>query len=73
MQPILYIRRPGSDIEETHRFPDDDPFFSEISNLIDIVEDIEEDPEGPTILSSYEGAWISLVARTAHHCSSPHS
>jgi len=53
---VLYIRRPGSDLEETHRFPDDDPFFSEISNMIDIVEDIEEDPECATILSSYEGA-----------------
>jgi hypothetical protein len=57
VQPVLYIRRPGSDLEETHRFPDDDPFFSEVSNLIDIVEDIEEDPEGAIILSSYEGAW----------------
>jgi len=56
VQPVLYIRRPGSDLEETHRFPDDDPFFSEISNMIDIVEDIEEDPECATILSSYEGA-----------------
>ena len=55
VQPVLYIRRPGSDLEETHRFPDDDPFFSEVSNLIDVIEDIEEDPEGATILSSYEG------------------
>ena len=31
VQPVLYIRRPGSDIEECHRFPDDDPFFSEVS------------------------------------------
>ena len=30
VQPVLYIRRPGSDSEETHRFPDDDPFFSEV-------------------------------------------
>jgi len=57
VQPVLYIRRPSSDLEETHRFPDDDPFFSEISNLIDVVEDIEEDPENAIILSSYEGAW----------------
>jgi hypothetical protein len=56
VQPVLYIRRPGSDLEETHRFPDDDPFFSEVSNLIDVVEDIEEDPENAIILSSYEGA-----------------
>jgi len=53
---VLYVRRPGSDLEETHRFPDEDPFFSEISNMIDIVEDIEEDPESATILSSYEDA-----------------
>ena len=30
VQPVLYIRRPGSDLEESHRFPDDDPFFSEV-------------------------------------------
>ena len=57
VQPVLYIRRPGSDSEETHRFPDDDPFFSEVSVLIDNIEDIEEDPENATILSSYEGEW----------------
>ncbi|EJF65894.1 putative oxidoreductase C terminal-domain-containing protein [Dichomitus squalens] len=56
VQPILYIRRPGSDLEESHRFPDDDPFFSEISVLIDNIEDIEEDPETATILSSFEDA-----------------
>jgi hypothetical protein len=55
---VLYIRRPGSDLEETYRFPADDPFFSEISNLIDVVEDIEEDPDDAIILSSYEGAWV---------------
>jgi hypothetical protein len=37
------------------RFGDDDPFFSEVSNLIDVIEDIEEDPEAAQILSSYEG------------------
>ncbi|KAF7791305.1 hypothetical protein EIP86_002319 [Pleurotus ostreatoroseus] len=56
VQPILYIRRPGSDIEETHNFPDDDPFFSEVSVLIDNIEDIEEDPETAQILCSYEDA-----------------
>lgn len=55
MQPVLYIRKPGDDNEHTVRFPDDDPFFSEVSNLVDIIEDIEEDPEAATILSSYEG------------------
>ena len=55
VQPVLNIRRPGSDLEETYRFPDDDPFFSEISVFIDNIEDIEEDPETATMLSSYEG------------------
>ena len=57
MQPVLYIRRPGDDYEETYRFPDDDPFFSEVSNWIDVIEDIEEeDPESAQILSSFEDA-----------------
>ncbi|KAI8998604.1 putative oxidoreductase C terminal-domain-containing protein [Trametes punicea] len=56
VQPVLYIRRPGSDLEEMHTFPDDDPFFSEISVLIDNIEDIEEDPETAQILSSFEDA-----------------
>jgi len=55
VQPVLHIRRPGSDLDETYRFPDDDPFFSEISVFIDNAEDIEEDPETATMLSSYEG------------------
>ena len=55
VQPVLHIRRPGSDLEELHTFPDDDPFFSEVSNLIDVIEDIEEDPDAAQILSSYEG------------------
>ena len=44
------------------RFRDDDPFFSEVSNLIDVIEDIEEDPEAAQILSSYEGS-LSLILR----------
>ncbi|KAE9406350.1 hypothetical protein BT96DRAFT_810952 [Gymnopus androsaceus JB14] len=56
VQPILYVRKPGDDHEQTYRFRDDDPFFSEVSNLIDIIEDIEEDPEAACILSSYEDA-----------------
>jgi hypothetical protein len=68
VQPMLHIRRPGSDLEEVHSFPDDDPFFSEISNLIEIVEDIEEDPESATILSSYEGACFSTCCRWHADC-----
>lgn len=53
--PVLYVRKPGDDQERTYNFPDDDPFFSEVSNLIDVVEDIEEDPEAAQILSTYDG------------------
>lgn len=53
---MLYVRRPGDDFEETHRFADDDPFFSEVSNWIDVIEDIEDDPEAALILSTYEDA-----------------
>ena len=53
------MRRPGSDSEETYRFPDDDPFFSEVSVLIDNIEDIEEDPETARILCSFEGTLCS--------------
>jgi predicted dehydrogenase len=56
VQPVLYVRKPGDDHEQTYRFRDDDPFFSEVSNLIDVIEDIEEDPEAAQILSSYEDA-----------------
>ncbi|KAG2041680.1 putative oxidoreductase C terminal-domain-containing protein [Suillus americanus] len=56
VQPMLYVRRPGDDHEQMYTFPDDDPFFSEVSNWIDIIEDIEEDPEAAQILSSYEDA-----------------
>ncbi len=55
VQPVLYVRKPGDDHEQTINFPDDDPFFSEVSNLIDIIEDIEEDPDAAQILSSYDG------------------
>jgi len=51
--PTLYVRRPGDDYEETYRFGDDDPFFSEVSNLIDVIEHGEGTSE---ILSTYEDA-----------------
>ena len=65
MQPVLYIRKPGDDNEQAIRFPDDDPFFSEVSNLIDIIEDIEEDPDAAQILSSYEGQTSASEIETA--------
>ena len=55
VQPTLYIRKPGDDHEQMIKFPDDDPFFSEVSVLIDNIEDIEENPDTAQILSSFEG------------------
>ncbi|KAF9030772.1 putative oxidoreductase C terminal-domain-containing protein [Panaeolus papilionaceus] len=55
VQPVLYIRKPGDDNETTMRFADDDPFFSEISNWIDVIEDVDEEA-GSRILCTYEDA-----------------
>ena len=51
--PALYFRRPGDDHEEVVRYQNDDPFFSEVSNLID---NIEHGPGSAPILSSYDDA-----------------
>lgn len=51
--PALYFRRPGDDHEEVVRYQNDDPFFSEVSNLID---NIEKGRGASPILSSYEDA-----------------
>lgn len=64
VQPVLYIRKPGDDNEQAIRFPDDDPFFSEVSNLIDVIEDIEEDPDAAQILSTYEGKVLPVKFET---------
>jgi hypothetical protein len=68
VQPVLYIRKPGDDNETTVRFADDDPFFSEVSNLIDIIEDIEEDPEAAQILSTYDGEKSLPLIRSKVGC-----
>jgi len=66
--PVLMVRRPGDDHEERHSFVDDDPFFSEISNFIDAI----EDGPHPHILSSfadatktYELTWAIRLASEA--------
>lgn len=51
--PVLYLRRPGDDHEEVIRYNQDDPFFSEVSNLID---NVEKGKGSAPILSSYEDA-----------------
>lgn len=57
-RPTLYIRRPGSDSEEVHTFHDDDPFLSEFSTLIDVMDGVK-DSSG--ILSSYVDGTSSQV------------
>ena len=52
--PMLYVRKPGDDNETCIKFADDDPFFSEISDFIDIL---EEERDSAKILSSYEGTY----------------
>lgn len=58
VQPILHIRQPGDDNETQMSFPDDDPFFSEISSFVDEIETPGVVAEGGAgkILSSYEDA-----------------
>lgn len=51
--PTLYVRRPGDDREETYCYSEDDPFFSEVSNLVDCI---EHGPDASPILSTYEDA-----------------
>ncbi|CAD6904425.1 unnamed protein product [Tilletia controversa] len=51
--PVLYFRRPGDDHEEVVRYASDDPFFSEVANLIDVI---ENGPGAAPILSTYEDA-----------------
>ncbi len=65
MLPVLYVRKPGDDNEQITKFPDDDPFFSEVSNLIDVVEGTQSGPETAQILSSYEGECYLHRPRTS--------
>ena len=51
--PVLSVRRPGDDHEETLRYPNDDPFFTEVSNMIDCI---ERGRNAAPILSSFEDA-----------------
>jgi hypothetical protein len=50
-----------------HRSPDDDPFFSEVLNLRDIIKDIEDDPETAQILRTYEGMVCSSTLKNHNH------
>ncbi|KAG8720603.1 hypothetical protein FRC08_018746 [Ceratobasidium sp. 394] len=52
--PMLHVRQTGQDYEEIERYPDDDPFYSEVSNLVDLVDGTKDSQSA--ILSSYEDA-----------------
>lgn len=56
VNPVLWVRKPGDDNETKMNFPDDDPFFSEISNFIESIEQSSDEEEEAQILSSYEDA-----------------
>ncbi|KAG8705305.1 hypothetical protein FRC09_003035 [Ceratobasidium sp. 395] len=52
--PVLHVRQTGQDYEEIERYVDDDPFYSEVSNLVDLVDGTQDRHSG--ILSSYQDA-----------------
>ncbi|KAG8755593.1 hypothetical protein FRC14_003823 [Serendipita sp. 396] len=52
-EPILQVRRPGSDKDEIYTFKEDDPFLSEISAITDVIEKGQGAAE---ILSNFEDA-----------------
>lgn len=65
VEPLLYVRRPGGSKEDVYTFEDDDPYFSEISAFVDMI-DSGAATTGPgairpfdesSILSSYEDAF----------------
>jgi hypothetical protein len=37
-RPVLHVRRPGSDDVEEYKFLDDDPFLTEFSEFVDVIE-----------------------------------
>ena len=37
-EPTLFVRSPESDAEQRHQFSDDDPYYGEVSALIDAAE-----------------------------------
>lgn len=82
VQPTLYVRAPGDDYEQVYRFDNDDPFFSEVSDLLytcivlqllsdqvsNLIDVIEDGPQSAEILSSYEGQYIFRPLRPPHAC-----
>ena len=53
---MLHVRRPGSDDVEEYKFLDDDPFFTEISEFVDVI---EHGKPVANLLSTFEGMYDS--------------
>ena len=51
-RPVLHVRRPGSDVVEEYKFLDDDPFLTEISEFVDVI---EHGKPVENLLSTFEG------------------
>jgi hypothetical protein len=64
---VVYVHHLGDDYNEMHRSPDDDPLFSEVLDLIDIIKGIDKDPETAQILSPYEGMLCSSTLKNQIH------
>ena len=55
-RPVLHVRRPGSDDVEEYKFLDDDPFLTEISEFVDVI---EHGKPVENLLSTFEGTYGS--------------
>ena len=51
---MLHVRRPGNDDVEEYKFLDDDPFLTEISEFVDVVEHVKP---VENLLSTFEGTY----------------
>lgn len=57
-RPVLHVRRPGSDDVEEYKFLNDDPFLTEISEFVDVI---EHGKPVENLLSTFEGTCDRIV------------
>jgi len=57
-RPVLHVRRPGKDDVEEYGFLDDDPFLTEISEFVDVI---EHGKPVENLLSTFEGTCDSII------------
>ncbi len=55
-RPVLHVRRPGNDDVEEYVFLNDDPFLTEISEFVDVI---EHGKPVENLLSTFEGTYGS--------------